>query len=125
MKKTVAGEIYSRLAAVENCKKTNNYDWLDKHTEKLIAIEKELPSGSGIDCGTKIDTRDLKKNQFKLTLSFHHMDDNGGYDGWTEHVITVRPCFDSIDLTISGKNRNMIKEYLYDVYFSALTCEID
>ena len=122
--KTVASEIYSRLTAIENCKKSGNAEWLDKHTEKLIELEKSLPSGSGIDCGTKIDTRDLKANQFKLTLSFHHMDENGFYDGWTDHVITVRPSFSGLDLTISGKNKNYIKEYLLDTYYYALTKEI-
>ena len=122
--KTVASEIYSRLMAIESCKKSNNAEWLDKHTEKLIELEKRLPSGSGIDCGTKIDTRDLKANQFKLTLSFHHMDENGFYDGWTDHVITVRPSFGGLDLTISGKNKNDIKEYLLDTYYYALTEEI-
>lgn len=122
--KTIASEIYSRIMAIESCMKSNNSEWLDKHTEKLIELEKNLPSGSGIDCGTKIDTRDLKANQFKLTLSFHHMDENGFYDGWTDHVITVRPSFDGIDLTISGKNKNMIKEYLYDLYYNALMAEI-
>ena len=122
--KTVASEIYSRLMAIESCKKSNNAEWLDKHTEKLIELEKRLPSGSGIDCGTKIDTRDLKANQFKLTVSFHHMDENGFYDGWTDHVITVRPSFGGIDLTISGKNKNDIKGYLLDTYYHALTEEI-
>ena len=122
--KTVASEIYSRLMAIESCKKSNNTEWLDKHTEKLIELEKNLPSGSGIDCGSKIDTRDLKANQFKLTLSFHHMDENGFYDGWTDHVITVRPSFGGIDLTISGKNKNGIKEYLLDTYYYALTQEV-
>ena len=122
--KTVASEIYLRLMAIESCKKSNNAEWLDKHTEKLIELEKRLPSGSGIDCGTKIDTRDLKANQFKLTLSFHHMDENGFYDGWTDHVITVRPSFGGLDLTISGKNKNDIKEYLSDVYYYALTKEV-
>ena len=121
--KTVAMEIYSRLMAIENCKKSGNSEWLDKHTEKLIELEKRLPSGSGIDCGTKIE-RDLKANQFKLTLSFHHMDENGFYDGWTDHAITVRPSFGGLDLTISGKNKNDIKEYLLDTYYYALTKEI-
>ena len=71
--KTVASEIYSRLMAIESCKKSNNDEWLDKHTD---------------------------------------------------HVITVRPSFGGLDLTISGKNKNDIKEYLSDVYYYALTKEV-
>lgn len=120
---TIANEIYQSLRAIERCKEKNYKEWLEKHTEKLIEIEKNLPSGSGIDCGTKIDKRDLKSNQFKLVLSFHHMDENGYYNGWTEHVITVKPSFDGVNLSISGKNKNMIKEYLYDIFYYALTQE--
>lgn len=48
--------------------------------------------------------------------------ENGMYDGWTQHSIIVRPSFvHGLDITITGKDRNQIKEYLHDVYFSALT----
>ncbi|NCC74709.1 MAG: hypothetical protein EOM06_15130 [Sphingobacteriia bacterium] len=125
MKQTVASEIYSRLQAIESCKKAGNTEWEDKHSEALRIIEKDiLPSGSGIDCGTKID-RDFKPNKIKLICSFHHMDENGYYDGWTEHVITVTPVFDGINIKISGKNKNFIKEYLADVYFTALSQTVE
>ena len=55
-----------------------------------------------------------------LECSFHHMNEAGYYDSWTEHRITVRPTFDSLDIHISGRNRNDIKEYLHEVYALAL-----
>jgi len=53
------------------------------------------------------------------------MDEYGGYDGWTEHTITVRPdLIHTIVLGISGRNRNDIKDYLYDVYHHILTLDV-
>ena len=48
------------------------------------------------------------------------------YDGWTNHTLTVRASLQfGIDLTISGRNRNQIKEYLYETFQCALTDLID
>lgn len=81
-----------------------------------------LPSGSGINVGT--DIIGLYKNAVMLHTSFHHMNEVGYYDGWTEHKITVTPTFNGMDIRISGKDRNGIKDYLHDVFYHALTVEI-
>ena len=61
--------------------------------DELMYIEKEiLPSGSGIDSGTKIDLMNYDLNghsYFRLRVSFHHMNDVGMYTRWTNHVIIV------------------------------------
>jgi hypothetical protein len=49
------------------------------------------------------------------------MDDGGGYDGWTEHTITVTPSFRGFDLTISGRDRNDIKDYLHQTFDHVLS----
>jgi hypothetical protein len=54
------------------------------------------------------------------------MNDGGFYDGWTEHTITVTPSFiGSMNIKISGRDRNQIKDYLHDVFSTALTEEIN
>ena len=54
------------------------------------------------------------------------MNDAGSYDGWTDHVITVRPSLAfGFELKISGPNRNDIKEYIHDTFDTALSAEID
>ena len=51
--------------------------------------------------------------------SFHHMNDNGFYDGWTEHTVTVRPSLQfGFNMKISGQNRNEIKYHLHDVFYT-------
>jgi len=78
-----------------------------------------LPSGSGIDNGTRVT--DVSAARVKLECSYHHMNDTGHYDGWTEHVIRVTPTFAGIDVKVSGPDRNGVRDYLGDVYHHALT----
>ena len=112
-------EIVSLSNAIENCIKTGNVEWQEKHTDNLEWIVKQfLPSGSGIDCGTKLVSADDKK--IVLSLSYHHMNDNGYYDGWTEHKAIITPSFHGIDIRITGRDRNGIKDYLSDVVWESL-----
>jgi hypothetical protein len=101
----------------------NGNKFAAQHEERILAIVKEeLPGGSGIDCGTKIDLDKSTGDKLVFNVAYHHMNDGGYYDGWTEHVVTVKPSlmFD-IELSISGRDRNQIKEYLYETYQCALT----
>lgn len=102
----------------------NNLDsqWGPIARARLDQLVDMLPSGSGIDSGTKLESASATK--IVLTAGFHHMNENGYYDGWTEHKITVRPVFGGLDITISGRNRNDIKEYLHQVYHDALSAMI-
>lgn len=124
----MARYLYSELAtaiqARRNCAEKRNSEWFDKWSERIEAIQEELPSGSGIDSGTRIDLDASHAGKLVLHTDYHHMNDGGMYDGWTEHTITVTPSFSGIDLRISGRNRNDIKEYLHDVYYSALTATL-
>lgn len=115
---TLASLIQARL----NCIKSNNTEWLEKHTANIFELVKNcLPSGSGIDCGTKIDLDMSTPDKIVLHTSFHHMNDCGMYDGWTEHTVTVTPSLQfGFNLKISGRDRNDIKEYLHEVYSNDL-----
>ncbi len=114
--------------ALARCEQTpdTHSEWIGKHGALLDAIESDiLPSGSGIDCGTKIDREHTDGSRVTLTLSYHHMDENGGYDGWSDYRITARPSFEvGISLTITGQDRNGIKEYLAGVFQDALGTNI-
>jgi len=115
-------ELARLVAAIRNCEKSNNQEWLGRHTARLkTLVQEEMPSGSGIDNGTKIDLDASTPDKLVFEVGFHHMNDGGMYDGWTEHRIIVTPSLAfGFDLRITGKDRNEIKEYLNDVYYSAL-----
>ena len=43
------------LGCIDRCKKSNNEEWLARWEESLAAEMESAPSGSGWDCGTKLD----------------------------------------------------------------------
>lgn len=116
-------ELASIFQAYLNCADRPSTDeWRNNHKETIEAlVENFLPSGSGIDCGTTFDFDASKPDKLVLTFSYHHMNEGGYYDGWTEHSLVVRPSLaHGIDLRITGRDRNQVKDYLYEVYDCAL-----
>jgi hypothetical protein len=122
--------IASALIARANCEKSNNAEWFARHTDTLEKLcDQFMPSGSGVDCGTKIDLERSKPDRLIFTFSYHHMDQSGGYAGWTDHQLIVTPSLAfGYDTRITGRDRNQVKEYFYDLFGSALSevigCEI-
>jgi hypothetical protein len=94
------------------------FQWQDKHTETIqMLVKAHMPSGSGFDSGTKIDLERSHADKLVFTTAFHHMNENGYYDGRTEHTVTVTPSLaDEFNIRISGRNRNDIKQVIYDSF---------
>lgn len=100
-------------------------EWRSRAEDKLARIMAEMPSGSGIDCGTKLDDSSTP-DRLVFNVSFHHMNENGYYCGWTEHKVIVTPSLvRGVDIRITGRDRNDIKDYLWQTYEYALTRPID
>lgn len=120
--------LYQAIAAAVDararCDERGNSEWEQRWFARLEWIGRNiLPSGSGFDSGTSIDVDRSRPDRLVLTTAFHHMDDAGYYDGWTEHAIIVRPSLiHGFELRIDGRDRNGIKEYIADV-FGALLAE--
>lgn len=106
-----------------------------KHNDNIVIAERErddinrlvrefMPSGSGFDSGTTFDLD--KSNRLKMVFNtgFHHMDDNGSYDGWTHHTVVVTPNFGGFDIRVTGRDRNDIKDYIGETFENALFQEI-
>jgi hypothetical protein len=109
--------IASTMVAFHNCVKHDNSMWENRHRELLTLIEREiLPRGSGIDAGCQFDYSKSNEKRIVIDFSFHHMDSNGMYCGWEDYTLTITPSFSGIDLRITGKNKNDIKEYLYQTF---------
>lgn len=112
------------LEARVNCIASNNQEWKVRHEEKIRQIAKDfLPSGAGVDSGCAVVLCDMAWNErIVICFSFNHMNEDGFYMGWTEHTCTVVPSLaNGFSLRISGRDRNDVKEYLHDVFYSALT----
>ena len=121
---------YQRIAqllqARQNCQESLNTEWFIKHTDSIEEIVKNnLPSGSGIDAGVILDFDESNPEKIVLLTSYHHMNENGYYDGWSDHKVIVTPSLAfGVNMKITGRNRNGIKEYLYDVFESCLNEDI-
>lgn len=84
----------------------------------------ELPRGSGFDNGSQLNYENTKTDRLVINTAFHHMDEHGSYDGWTEHTVIVTPSLlYGFELRVTGRNRNMIKEYISDVFHGVLNEE--
>ena len=127
MKSKIYQSIARKNQAIFNCEKSGNLTWQLNHKNAILDLVHETaPSGSGIDCGTKIELADCTENKLVFLCQFHHMNDNGFYDGWTEHKVIITPDLASgFNIRITGRDRNQIKEYLYDVYSEWLNEETE
>lgn len=120
--KLSASDFYSKIAqyliAAENCQKSDNKEWAHNHCCHIEdLVENYLPSGSGFDVGTKFLFEDSNENKLVFSTSYHHMNANGYYDGWSHHKIIVRPDLSfGFDIKITGKDRNCIKDYIIDCF---------
>ena len=135
MKTPVYQQIASSFQARQNCEKKmltgagsqNAREWEEKHTETIEAIVRDhFPSGAGFDSGTTFDWVQSKPERLVFETSFHHMNEVGMYDGWTEHEVIVTPSLQfGFNVRVTGKNRNEIKTYIADEFYGALSTETE
>lgn len=114
----------NRLIAWHNCHKSQGMEEfvrilnLQKHEDRLDELVREyLPSGSGFDNGTKLNYDRSTPDKLVFETSFHHMNNHGGYDGWTEHVVIVRPSLaHGFVVDVTGRDRNDVKTYIVETF---------
>jgi hypothetical protein len=111
-------DVAQTFNAYNNCIKSGNKEWENRHANNLEdLVEKYLPRGSGFDNGTKFNWDESKDNKLVFDTAFHHMNEGGYYDGWTEHKIIITPdLVNDFNVKITGKNRNNIKEYIHSCF---------
>lgn len=108
------------LAQWRNLEKTPDHPRLACCEDQIRHMVREfLPSGSGFDGGTQFNQAKSTPDKLVFETEYHHMNE-GFYDGWSKHTITVKPSFGGFHMTISGKNRNDIKDYIGQVFDCAL-----
>ena len=104
--------------------KSEDEERLEQAEEQLEKIEKMLPHGSGFDNGTKIV--EATRQRIVFETSFHHMDENGYYCGWTEHRVIIKAdLLYGYVVQVSGVNKRGIKEYIRDVFYALMVREFD
>lgn len=84
-------------------------------------VKDYMPSGSGFDAGVSVCFDKTNDTRLVFLTSFHHMNENGFYDGWTQHEVIVRPAFDGVDVRVGGVNKNAIKDHIHESFSFYLT----
>jgi hypothetical protein len=127
MKRKLYAELALLLSAIENCRKSGNDEWALVHREKAEGLVKAyMPSGGGFDAGTHLDVSCSSADKLIFNTSFHHMTGEGFYDGWTSHDVIVTPSLAfGIEVRVSGRNRNDIKDFIHSAFHDALTLEVE
>lgn len=115
---TATAPLYVALARALQWQSRVNEHFRPQADERVRLLVKRLPHGNGIDGETIVE---WNNGRILLKVSFHHMNENGFYTQWTDHVITISPSLTyGFDLKVSGKNVNDIKDYLGDLFNMAL-----
>jgi len=123
--RSVAHHIATVAQALKNCGVAGNDKWSDIWYEVMEELRNHLPSGSGFDSGTLIQNERCDDSRLTLVTGFHHMDEHG-YDGWTHHRVIVRASLTgNHSISVSGPNRNAIKDHVADTVRHALDAQID
>lgn len=122
MQRKLYQAIASRVDAMLRCQKDGNTEWFEKHGDAIDElVRRHLPHGSGFDRGVTFDNVRSTGERLVFNTAFHHMDENGFYDGWSDHSVSVRPSLAlGFTLHVSGRDRNDIKEYIADTFATAL-----
>lgn len=100
-------------------------EWIDKHSSSIDKICQALPHGSGIDGKCELLLNESAPDKIVFFVEFHHLNENGYYDGWTSHKIKLTPSFIfGYDMKITGKDRNGIKDYLTNLFCEIFTTNL-
>lgn len=112
------------ISAISRC----NPEWSEKYRDHLESFERNhLPHGSGFDAGCKVDLDKSTPDKIYIDFSFHHMDLNGFYCGWTDHTVKITPSL-QFDFEIKiTRNRidDSTLDYFHDTIHYALSEPVD
>ena len=111
------------IGARNRCEESN--PWKAKWQAHIEQLLEAFPSGSGFDRGTQL-CEESTPEKLVFNTAFHHMNEGGFYDGWTEHRVTITPSLEfGYRMRISGRDRNCIKDVIQDYFSQALECEVE
>lgn len=128
MEQKVYKQIASTFMAYNHCIHSGNTEWIENHEKRLHDImENYMPSGSGLDIGISFDFSKSKDDRLVMQSSYHLMDEMGGYDGWIDFEIIVKPSL-AFDFTIDIKGPfsrlksqyTGLKDYILQCNFNCL-----
>ena len=89
--------------------------------DEFVMLQKLLPIGNGIEKECVILLKSTEKRIVIDTAYWHYETSR-----WTDHQIVITPSFEGeINIRVTGKNVDNIKEYLHEVFREALMKEYE
>ena len=110
-------KLYQKIARVASQK-----NWA-KRTKELSLLQKLLPNGKGIREreGLAVILLESTKKRIVIDTTYWHTNNS---DERTSHQVIITPSFEGeINIRITGKNKDNVKEYLHDIFREALMKE--
>ena len=112
------------IGSKARCEKLNKDDShkqvIETWEASIARMLESFPIGIGFYKGTQMDDSSTG-NKLVFTTAYYHMNDGGMHDGWTKHTVTVKPDLEmGFRLSIGGRDRNDIKEYISKRFNQAL-----
>lgn len=95
-----------------------NENYRDKAEEIADKLVSMLPNGSGF-CNVKID-EDSNCSKVVIHYDYHFCEDRLTLP----YRVVCRPKFGYVDIQIKGRDRDGVKEYMTEVFISALLQEV-
>jgi hypothetical protein len=124
--RTLAAHMAGKIDAWQRCKANHSQyaEWEQRHSDAIRAAIDCLPHGSGIDGQTMLNEDKSNGERVAVDIGYHHMDEYGGYDGWTHHTVSVKASLHlGLLVSVSGRDRNGIKDYLASLFSDAFDTE--
>jgi len=118
-------KVYQELAAAADAYQRgverDNKEWIRNWEKRGEELTKQyMLSGGGFNTPV-FDIDASNANLLVFETGYHHMNDGGYYTHWTEHIVRVKGSLAfAFDMTISGRNDNDIKEYIFETFQIAL-----
>lgn len=98
--------------------------FMDIATKELQELKQFYPSGNGIEANFLVGHSD--KDRLVFDVSYHHMNSNGYYVGYSNHLVIVVPSLLwDFEIRVTGKNKNNVKGCLCDVFNDALRQDVE
>ena len=109
-------KVYQKMARLVDWNPTE-WKYLDSKNKQLDElIDKYLPSGSGFDGKIELDEKSTDE-KIILHVEYHHMNDNGFYDGWSTFkvIITASMAYNYYCTQVKGES--VVRKYFYHAGF--------
>ena len=113
-------KLYQKIARVVSQK-----NWA-KRAKELSLLQELLPNGNGIrgQEGLAEILPESTKKRIVIYTTYWHPNDSYETSRWTAHQVIITPSFErEINIRITGKNKDNVKDYLHDIFREALMKE--